>query len=89
MTGTQDKCTYKILRANHDPYIFKILRKAIMRRSSSETKYFKRRNNDSFRHMKNKIYCNRFYQKEKKEPFRNLNLSVATDNKNFWKVVKP
>ena len=41
------------------------------------------------RHMKNKIYCNRFYQKEKKEPFRNLNLSVATNNKNFWKVVKP
>ena len=86
MTGTQDKCTYKILRANHDPYIFKILRKAIMRRKQNISK---RETMIPLRHMKNKIYCNRFYQKEKKEPFRNLNLSVATDNKNFWKVVKP
>ena len=31
----------KYLRANHAPYITKSLRKAIMRRSQLETKYFK------------------------------------------------
>lgn len=39
------------------------------------------------RHIKNKNYPGRLCKKEKKEFFRNLNLSSVTDNKNFWKVV--
>ena len=61
-----------------------------MRRSSLETKYFKTRSNDSIKaYKKHKNYCSRFYEKEKKEFLRNLNLSFVTDNKNFWEVVKP
>ena len=35
-----------------------------------------------------KNYCSRLYKKEKKEFFRNLNLTFVADNKNYWKVAK-
>ena len=34
-------CKQKIFRANHKPYMTKILRKAIMKRSALENKYYK------------------------------------------------
>ena len=68
----------------------KTLCKAIMRKSSLKIKYFKTRSNDSFKEYKKlKNICSKLYKKEKKEFFRNLNLSFVTDSKNFWKVVKP
>ena len=45
----------KILRANHAPYMTKILRKAIMRRSALENKYYKDRSVESKRPIRNKI----------------------------------
>ena len=55
-----------------------------MRSSSLETKYFKARSNDSFKaYKKHKNYSGRLCKKEKKEFFRNLNLSFVTVNKNF------
>ena len=57
----------------------KALRKAIMRRSELETKYFMLKTNDT--------YCSRLYKKEIKKLFENLNLSFVVDNKKFWKVV--
>ena len=66
------------------PYISKTLRKTFMRSSSLETKYFKARSNDSFKaYKKHKNYSGRLCKKEKKEFFRNLNLSFVTVNKNF------
>ena len=41
----------KLLRANHAPYITKTLRKAIMRRSNLQTKYFKTRTSESLKKM--------------------------------------
>ena len=34
-------------------------------------------------------YCSRLYKKERKQFFNGLNPSLATDNKLFWKTVKP
>ena len=67
----------------------KALRKAIMRRSELETKYFKLKTNDTLKaYKKQKNYCSRLYKKERKKIFENLNLSFVADNKTFWKVVK-
>ena len=64
----------------------KTLRKAIMRRSELETKYFKQKTNDTSKaYKKQKNYCKRLYKKERKKFFENLNLSFVVDNKNFGK----
>ena len=39
----------KLVRANQAPYMTKALRKAIMRRSELETKYFKLKTNDTMK----------------------------------------
>ena len=66
------------------------LRKAIMRRSELETKYFKLKTNDTLTaYKKQKTYYSRLYKKERKRFLENLNLSFVVDNKKFWKVVKP
>ena len=66
------------------------LRKAIMRRSELETKYFKLKTNDTLKsYKKQKTYCSRLYKKERKRFLENLNLSFVVDNKKLWKVVKP
>ena len=80
----------KLLRANHSQYVTKVLRKAIMRRSKLEKIYFKKQTNESLKaYKKQKIYCSKLYKKERKKIFDNLNTSVVSDNKTFWKVIKP
>ena len=80
----------KLVSANQVPYMTKALRKAIMRRSALETKYFKPKTNNTLKgYKKQKNYCSRLYKKERKKLFKNLHLSFVVDNKKFWKVVKP
>ena len=38
---------------------------------------------------KQKNYVSRLYKKEKKMLFNSLNRSVVSDNRKFWKTVKP
>ena len=60
-----------------------------MRRSYLENLYFKRRTDHSLRnYKKQKNYCNRL-QKREKNVFNKLNTSLVSDNKLFWKTVKP
>ena len=80
----------KVLRANDKPYMTKALRKAIMRRSALQNKYYRNRSYESetaFRKQRN--YTNKLLKKEKKKYFANLNMQNYTDNKKFWKTVKP
>ena len=70
--------------------MMKALRKAIMRRSELEAKYFKQKTNETLKaYKKQKNYCSRLYKKERKKFFENLNLSFVVDNEKFWKVVRP
>ena len=39
--------------------------------------------------QKQKNYCSRLYKKERKNFFNNLNPKFVSDNKSFWKTVKP
>ena len=68
----------------------KKLSKAIMKRSQLE-KYFHKKLTDKARmaYKKQKNYVSRLYKKERKSFYGNLNLSILSDNKLFWKTVKP
>ena len=68
----------------------KTLRKAIMRRSNLENKFLKNvtpENKAAYRKQRN--LCSKLYKKERRKYYSNLDPSNFTDNKIFWKTVKP
>ena len=80
----------KVLRANHKPYVDKDMRKAIMNRSRLQNRLYENHtpeNLAAFKQQKN--YCNRLCKRKKKEYLKNLDLRNITDNKKFWRTVKP
>ena len=80
----------KTVRANHAPYMSKVLRKAIMRRSYLESKYYKTGDQEMGRlYRKQKNFCSRLYKKERKKYYAKLDIKKITDNKKFWKTMKP
>ena len=80
----------KILRANHAPYVTKLMRKAIMKRSNLQMKYFKLKTPESLnKYKKQKNYRSRLYKTERKKYFQSLNAKNTLDSKNFWKVINP
>ena len=80
----------KISRANHKPYVSKQLRKAIMKRSNLENKFYKNRSAENrIAYKKQKKYCNRLNKRERRKFYSNLDLRSVTDNKRFWNTVKP
>ena len=80
----------KVFRANHKPYMTKALRKAIMKRSELENKYYREKSSDAFNvFKKHKNYTNKLIKKEKRRYFSNLQMNNFIDNKKFWNTVKP
>ena len=80
----------KIVRANHSPYMTKCLRKAIMKRSELESKYFKKSTaKNKLKYRKQRNFCSKLYKKEMKKYYNNLDLNDIVDNKLFWKTMKP
>ena len=80
----------KYLRANNAPFMNKTLSKAIMNRSMLRNKYLKCLTNDNkVRYNKQPNYCTSLLRREKKFFYNNTDLSLITDNKKFWKTVKP
>ena len=66
------------------------MRKAIMLRSQLQNKLYTHNTIEyqiAFKRQKN--YCNRLYKRERKKYYNNLNLNNITDNRKFWKTVKP
>ena len=77
----------KIVRANNVPYMSKTLRKAIMKRSALENKYYKNNNHKNQNlYKKQKNYCSRLYKKEKKKLYSNLNHSNKQITTHFGKL---
>ena len=61
-----------------------------MKRSHLEKVFYKNKSEKSFKaYKKQKIFCSRLYKKERKWFFNSLNPSFVTDNKLFWKTIKP
>ena len=76
--------------ANHTFYMTKALRKAIMKRSELATKYHKTKSIEDYNnYKKQRIFCSELYQKERKKFYDNLDIKNITDNKKFWKKLKP
>ena len=68
----------------------KALRKAIMKRSELESKYVKNKTNENLKsYKKQRNFCSKLYKKERKKYYERLDLNNVTDNKKFWKTVKP
>ena len=78
----------KVVRANHDPYVTKTLRKAIMKRPNLQKIYFKKKTADSLKkYKKQKNYYSRLYKKERNKFFSNLDSSkIYVTIKHFGKL---
>ena len=74
-------CKQKHVRANHLSFINKTLSKEIMTRTRLRNRFLKNRTEEN--------YCVSLLRKVKNEYYSNLNEKDVTDNKMFWKIVKP
>ena len=80
----------KIIRGNHAPYMNTALRKAIMRRTQLQNRFYKSRTlDDSKAFKKQRNYTSRLYKIQRKKFYNNIDLNKFTDNKTFWKNVNP
>ena len=80
----------KYVRANEVPFITKTLSKEIMKRSSLRNKFLNTKS-DIYRKLYNnqRNYVVSLLRKEKKDFYGILDISKLTDNRVFWKIVKP
>ena len=80
----------RYIRANNSPFMNKSLSKAIMFRSKLRNKYTKFKTEEMhITYKKQRNYCISLLRKTKKDFYENLNPNLITDNKTFWKQVKP
>ena len=62
----------------------------MMKRSELESKYVKNKTNENLKsYKKQRNFCSKLYKKERKKYYEMLDLKNVTDNKEFWKTVKP
>ena len=80
----------KIIRANHAPYMTKVLKKAMMKRHQLATKYDKSKQQEDLKiFKKQRNFVSKLYKKERTKFYNNLNVNDITQNKTFWKYIKP
>ena len=80
----------KSIRANESPFMTKNLKKEMMNRSRLRNKYLRNSSEENkLAYNKQRNICTSLLRKEKKSYFENLDTSHITDNKMFWKTIKP
>ena len=80
----------KILHYNNNPFMNTALRKAIMTRSRLKNKFSKISSAKYWNSYKKQInFCLKLLRQTKEEYFSNINVKEVSDNKTFWKSVKP
>ena len=80
----------RYVRANQAPYMNKKLSKEIMKRSRLRNKFLNTRSElDRKVYNKQRNYVVNLLRNVKKEFYGNLNTNVLTENRTFWKTVKP
>ena len=80
----------KYVRGNQMPFMTKQLSKEIMKRSRLRNNFLRNRTEEIkilFNRQRN--YCVSFLQESKRGYYENSNIKNVTDNKLFWKSVKP
>ena len=76
--------TNKIIRGNHAPYMNRTLRKAMMRRTQLQNKYYNSRKCEdltAFKRQRN--FVSRLYKKQRKKYFNEMDITNFTDNNKF------
>ena len=80
----------KYIRSNHSPFINKTILKAVMYRSRLRNKFLKTRSNEDKKAYNTQgNYCLTLVTKAKKDYYNNLDHENVTDDKTFWKSIKP
>ena len=80
----------KYIRGNHLPFMNKELSKEIMHRTRLRNNILRNRSDENKRkYSKQRNYCVSLLKKIKKKYCSNLSEKKITDNKTFWKAVKP
>ena len=80
----------RTIRANDKPWVTKEMRKEIMYRSQLENRKFKfGREEDIVAFKRQQNYCNRLYQRARKDYCDKLDIKNITDNTKFWDTMKP
>ena len=80
----------RFVRANQVPFINKNINKEIMKRSRLRNKFLNTKSDiDRKAYNKQRNLCASLIRSEKKNFCSNINTSDITDNKTFWKTVKP
>ena len=78
------------MRFNNNPFMPKALREAIMHRSKLKNIYNKCRTEDNWsNYKKQRNFCVDLLRKTKTEYFQKLNVKDLSDNRKFWKTIKP
>ena len=68
----------------------KTLRKAILKRSKLRNKCNEKRNTENWSEYKRqRNICSNLLKQSKKRHFNSLSVKDATENKKFWKTIKP
>ena len=80
----------RYVRANQVSFMNSIICKEVMRRTRLRNKFIDSKTNaDRIAYNKQRSYCVSLIRKEKKAYYSNLNIRDVTDNKTFWRKVKP
>ena len=80
----------KYVRSNQSPFLNKQILKAIMNRTRLRNKCLRTRSaEDRFAYNQQRNFFLSLIRKAKKDYYKNLDHKKVTDNKSFWKTVKP
>ena len=80
----------KYIRANNEPFMNKILSKAIMNRSRLRNRYSKNPNaTNKYNYKRQRNYVVNLLRREKKKYYESIDPHKISDSKKFWKAVKP
>ena len=80
----------KIIRANNAPFMNKTLSKAFMTRSRLRNRFLKNPNkNNEVKFKQHCNFCINLLKREKSKYYNSLDLKKITDNRQFWKTIKP
>ena len=80
----------RFVRANNSPFMNKTLSKAVMTRSRLRNKYIKNPSlENKMNYTRYRNYCTGLFRREKKLFYNNLDTKMITDNRKFWKTIKP
>ena len=80
----------KFLRHNNNLFMTKELQKTIMKRSQLKNRYNKNRNYENWYLYKDqRNFCVSLLRKTKRNYFKNVKMKDITDNKKFWKTIRP